>query len=470
VRPPAETGPIHFIGAGGIGMSGIAEILTRQGYRVTGSDASDGYTLKALRALGAAIHAGHDAGHVKGAAAVVVSSAIKAGNPELEAARAAHIPIVHRADMLAELMRPLSSVAVAGTHGKTTTTTMAAAVMEAGGLDPTVVNGGVINAYGSNAKLGKGGWILVEADESDGSFTRLPLTAAVVTNADPEHLDHYKSYDDIKRAFRDFLSNVPFYGFGVVCADHEALSAIAASIADRRMVAYGFAESAAVRGMNARAQGQGWAFDVQFSAATRGGKRVAAGFTLPMPGLHNVSNALAAIALGAELGVSDDALRAAMAGFEGVQRRFTRVGEWNGAAIIDDYSHNPPKIAAAIEAARQVAAGKVIAVMQPHRFTRLSGLFDEFASCMLGADVAIVSPVYPAGEAPIAGADRDSLLAAMRAKGQKQALALNDPAELPGMIRSLAKPGDVVIVMGAGTNTAWAKALPGDLAKMDCAS
>ncbi len=465
-RPPKLDGPIHFIGIGGIGMSGIAEILAREGHRVTGSDAADGYVLDPLRELGVDVRIGHDSANVDGAACVAISSAIKPGNPELEAAKARGLPIAHRSDLLAELMRGRRSIAVSGTHGKTTTTTLVARLLDGGGLDPTVVNGGVVVAYGSNAKLGSGDWIVAEADESDGSFLKLPADIAVATNADPEHLDFYPDHAAVVAAFERFVAGVPYHGAGVLCADHPQTRAIAAKTASRRMVTYGFADDADVSAENLRIEGGGWRFDLLARGRARGPHGRFEGFALPMPGKHNVSNALAALAVGRELGVADDAARAALAAFEGVKRRFTKVGTWNGATIIDDYAHNPPKIAAAIEAARQVAKGKVIAVVQPHRYTRLKGLFDEFAACLDGADVAFVSDVYSAGEPPIEGASRDALVAAARGRGRADVRALGRPDDLPREIAALAAPGDYVIVLGAGSNTYWANALPKALAEL----
>ncbi len=463
--PPDQLGLIHFIGIGGIGMSGIAEILAGRGYRVQGSDASDGYTLDRLRAAGVTIFIGQQADNLGEARIVVVSSAIKPGNPELDAARARGLAIVRRAEMLAELMRPLDAVAVAGTHGKTTTTTMVAAVLEGGGIDPTVVNGGIINAYGSNAKQGGGAWMVAEADESDGTFLKLPSTIAVVTNVDPEHLDHYGDYDAVKAAFAAFIGAVPFYGATIGCVDHaETARLLRAS--DRRALGYGFAVEADVKAEGLSADRDGMSFDVVYSARMKGGAGRLAGVRLPMPGRHNVLNALAALAVAREVGVTDAAAKAALGAFEGVQRRFTKVGVWNGVTIIDDYSHNPPKIAAAIEAARQVAEGRVIAVTQPHRFTRLRDLFDGFTTCMDGADIAIVSDVYSAGETPIAGVSGPALVEAMRAHGHRDARFMASPEELPGLVRSLAKPGDYVLVLGAGSNTYWAKELPSKLAAL----
>ena len=463
---PDKVGAIHFIGIGGIGMSGIAEMLAIKGYQVQGSDAAEGYTLDRLRGLGVTVFVGHQASNVSGAKVVVVSSAIRPDNAELVAARAAGVAVVRRAEMLAELMKPLQAVAVAGTHGKTTTTTMVAAVLEAGGLDPSVVNGGIINAYGSNAKTGQGDWMVVEADESDGTFLKLPASVAVVTNVDPEHLDHFKTYENVKAAFRSFIENVPFYGFAVVCADHAETMVIAGGVQDRRVLSYGFGEGADVRATGLNADRDGMSFDVSYSARMAGGAAVTAGVRLPMPGRHNISNALAALTVARELGVADADAAAGLAGFEGVQRRFTKVGDWNGVTIIDDYSHNPPKIAAAIEAARQVAEGRVIAIMQPHRFTRVRDLFDGFVTCMDGADVAVVSDIYTAGETPIEGITGPALVAAMQQHGHGDARYLPSPDDLPGLVRGIAKPGDYVIVLGAGSNTYWAKKLPAQMAAL----
>jgi UDP-N-acetylmuramate--alanine ligase len=463
LRPvPFALGPIHFIGIGGIGMSGIAEIMLRIGYVVQGSDAKASANTERLEQLGAKIFVGHDAGHVSGASAVVYSTAVKADNPEMVAARAARVPLVRRAEMLAELMRLQSSVAVGGTHGKTTTTSMVACLMDAGGLDPTVVNGGIINAYGTNAKVGEGDWIVVEADESDGSFLRLKSTVAIVTNIDPEHLDHYGDFDAAKKAFRDFVENVPFYGFAVVCLDHPEVQALAATVENRRLITYGTNPQAEVRATNVSMGPDGARFDV--TLAIRGQETVTlADMRLPMAGNHNMLNALAAIAVSRELGVSDEALRSGLAAFGGVKRRFTTTGVVGGVRVIDDYGHHPVEIASVLTAARAVSQGKVIAVVQPHRFTRLRDLFQEFCACFNDADEVIVADVYTAGEAPIPGIDRDALVAGLTRWGHRNALALDGPAALPAIIARDAKPGDVVVLLGAGDITAWAYALPAQL-------
>ncbi len=463
MRLPREIGPIHFVGIGGIGMSGIAEVLVNLGYTVQGSDASENANVVRLREKGAKVSVGHKAENVDGAAVVVVSTAIKRDNPELMAARARRIPVVRRAEMLAELMRLKSCVAISGTHGKTTTTSMVAALLEAGGLDPTVINGGIINAYGTNARLGAGDWMVVEADESDGTFLKLPADIVIVTNVDPEHLDHFKTFEAVQDAFRDFVENVPFYGFAVMCIDHPVVRSIAGRIEDRRIITYGENPEADVRLAELSPGGGGSKFKVVFRDRKSGATHEIDDIMLPMPGRHNASNATAAIAVAHELGVSDDAIRKAIAGFGGVKRRFTRTGEWNGVTIIDDYGHHPVEIAAVLKAARDSYSGKIIAVVQPHRFTRLQSLFEEFCGCFNDADAVVVAEVYPAGETPIAGIDRDHFVQGLRAHGHREVIPLQRPAELAGIIKDLASAGDLVVCLGAGNITQWAYALPGEL-------
>ena len=462
-RPvPFDLGPVHFIGIGGIGMSGIAEIMLRIGYVVQGSDAKASANTERLQQLGAKIFIGHDAAHVEGASAVVYSTAVKGDNPEMVAGRAKRLPLVRRAEMLAELMRLQFSVAVGGTHGKTTTTSMIAALLDAGGMDPTVVNGGIINAYGTNAKVGEGDWIVVEADESDGTFLKLKSTVAVVTNIDPEHLDHYGDFDAVKRAFKDFVENIPFYGFAAICLDHPEVQALAAKVENRRLVTYGINPQAEVRATNVSMGPEGARFDVQFSPPGGAVTRLI-DLHLPMAGDHNVANALAAIAIARELGVSDEAIRAGLTGFGGVKRRFTTTGVAKGVRIIDDYGHHPVEISSVLKAARAVSLGKVVAVVQPHRYTRLRDLFADFCSCFNDADVVIVADVYTAGESPIEGINRDSLVEGLRRYGHRHALALPSPADLPAMIAAQTQPGDLVVLLGAGDITSWAYALPAQL-------
>ena len=466
---PLDIGTLHFIGIGGIGMSGIAEVMHNLGYRVQGSDLADNASVRRLRALAIPITIGHAADNLGEASVVVVSSAVKADNVEVAAARAKLLPVVRRAEMLAELMRLKWSVAVGGTHGKTTTTSMIAALLDAAGLDPTVINGGIINAYGTNARLGAGDWMVVEADESDGSFVRLPATIAVVTNIDREHLDFYGDFDRLRRAFQSFVENIPFYGFAALCIDHPEVQAMIGRISDRRIVSYGLSPQADVRAAEIRAAGEDTHFDVAIERRRpgEGEVRMIRNLVLHMPGAHNVQNALATVVVGVEMGLSEDTIRKALAGFTGVRRRFTRVGEAGGIAVIDDYGHHPVEIAAVLKAARQVVAarggGRVIAVVQPHRYTRLRDLFEEFCTCFNDAAAVVVADVYPAGEEPIEGIDRDALVEGLRARGHRAVVALEAPEALPETIHGLAVPGDLVVCLGAGSISQWANDLPAGL-------
>ena len=457
---PLDIGLLHFVGIGGIGMSGIAEILHNLGYQVQGSDISESANVRRLRALGIEVAVGHRAENVAQAQVVVISSAIKPDNPELLAARERFLPVVRRAEMLAELMRLKWSIAVGGTHGKTTTTSLVAALLEAGDLDPTVINGGIINAYGTNARLGAGDWMVVEADESDGTFTKLPSAIAIVTNIDPEHLDHYGTADALDRAFETFVENIPFYGFAVLCIDHPGVQALIGRIEDRRIVTYGFSPQAEVRAEALEASASGSRFSVAISDRAGESRRRIDQLFLPMVGRHNVENALAAIAVALEMGLSDETIRAGLAGFAGVKRRFTRTGEARGVTVIDDYGHHPVEIAAVLQAARQATEGQVVAVVQPHRYTRLASLFEDFCSCFNDADAVVVSDVYAAGEVPIEGADRDHLVAGLRARGHRRALPLEAPERLAETVAPLVQPGDLVVCLGAGTITTWAGSLP----------
>ena len=450
-------GLVHFIGIGGIGMSGIAEVLNNLGYKVQGSDQSESANVQRLRDKGIVVHVGHEAGNLGEAEVVVVSTAIKKNNPELMAARERLLPVVRRAEMLAELMRLRSNVAIAGTHGKTTTTTMVAALMDKGGFDPTVINGGIIHAYGSNARAGAGEWMVVEADESDGSFNRLPATIAIVTNIDPEHLEHWGSFDALRQGFYDFVSNIPFYGVAICCIDHPEVQTLVGRVTDRRIITFGFNAQADVRAVDLRYENGVAHFDVALQAEGQ----MIEGCTLPMPGDHNVSNALSAIAAARYLGMKRDEIREALAGFGGVNRRFTRVGEvLGGVTIIDDYGHHPVEIAAVLKAARQATKGRVIAVHQPHRFTRLSSLFEDFCTCFNEADAVAIADVYAAGEEPIAGASRDDLVAGLSAHGHRHAVAIGNEDGLAAFVRAEARPGDMVVCLGAGTISAWANDLP----------
>jgi UDP-N-acetylmuramate--alanine ligase len=456
-------GLVHFIGIGGIGMSGIAEVLHNLGFKVQGSDQSDSANCQRLRDNGIECFIGHTAANLGAADVVVVSTAIKKNNPELMAAREKLLPVVRRAEMLAELMRFRQAVAIGGTHGKTTTTSMVAALLDAGGLDPTVINGGIINAYGTNARMGGGDWMVVEADESDGTFLRLPADVAVITNIDPEHLDHYGTFDKVREAFRQFVENVPFYGFGVMCLDHPEVQALVSRIEDRRVITYGENPQADVRFHDCVVDGPGTNFDVTIRDRKSGKLTELKGLRLPMPGRHNVSNATAAISVAHELGIDGEAIKKGLLGFGGVKRRFTHTGSWNGVEIFDDYGHHPVEIKAVLKAARDSAKGRVIAVVQPHRYTRLASLFDDFAACFNDADTVIMAPVYAAGEEPIAGVNSEALVDLIRSGGHRDARHINGAPELAGLIRSIAKPGDYVICLGAGNITQWAYALPKEL-------
>jgi UDP-N-acetylmuramate--alanine ligase len=464
MKLPLDIGPVHFVGIGGIGMSGIAEVMVNLGYAVQGSDQAEGGNVKRLREKGVNIVIGHAAGNLGGAKVVVVSSAIKHDNPELIAARGQRLPVVRRAEMLAELMRLKSCVAIAGTHGKTTTTSMVAALLDAGGFDPTVINGGIINAYGTNARLGAGDWMVVEADESDGTFLKLPADIAVVTNIDPEHLDHFKSFEAVQEAFRAFVENVPFYGFSVMCTDHPVVQSLVGRIEDHRIVTYGENPQADVRLMDVSHAGGTSLFTVALRDRAGQSAREIKNVALPMPGRHNALNATAAIAVAHELGVDDNRVRGALAHFGGVRRRFTRTGAWNGVTIIDDYGHHPVEIAAVLKAARESTKGQVIAVVQPHRYTRLAALFEQFCAAFNDADAVIVAHVYPAGEAPIEGVDRDALVQGLRTHGHRHVVALDSPERLASLVAGMAQPGDYVVCLGAGSITQWAYALPGELA------
>ena len=466
---PLSIGTIHFVGIGGIGMSGIAEVLHNLGYSVQGSDIADSANVKRLRDAGIPVAVGHDAANLGDARVVVVSSAIRRDNPEVATARARLIPVVRRAEMLAELMRLRWSIAIGGTHGKTTTTSLVAAVLEAAKLDPTVINGGIINAYGTNTRLGAGDWMVVEADESDGSFLRLPAVIAIVTNMDPEHLDHWGTPEAMIAGYDQFVANVPFYGFAVLCIDHPSVQQMIPRLSDHRIITYGFSPQADVRAERVNPDKVGSTFEVIVTDRARNRQRRLGPFRLPMLGGHNVQNALAAIAVGLEMEIDQATLHGALLGFKGVKRRFTKTGEAGGITVIDDYGHHPVEIAAVLKAARQAGARDVIAVVQPHRFTRLHSLFDEFCTCMNDAGTVLVADVYPAGEAPIEGVNRDALVEGLRARGHRSVVPLPSPARLAEMVNVIARPGDFVVCLGAGSITQWAAALPAELAGLQAA-
>ena len=462
---PLSIGTIHFVGIGGIGMSGIAEVLHNLGYQVQGSDLNESANVARLRTRGIAVAVGHVADNLGEAQVVVVSSAVKSDNPEVVEARRQLIPVVRRAEMLGELMRLKWSIAVGGTHGKTTTTSLIASVLDAAGLDPTVINGGIINAWGTNARLGGGDWLVAEADESDGTFVKLPATIAVVTNIDPEHMDHYGSFDNLRNAFDTFVENIPFYGFAALCIDHPEVQAMIPRVADRRVMTYGFSPQADVRATDVHSGPDGARFNVTIADRKSGTSRRIDGLRLPMMGDHNVQNALAAIAIANEMDVEDDVLRRSLAAFKGVKRRFTHTGEVDGITVIDDYGHHPVEIAAVLRAARSATQRNVIAVVQPHRYSRLRDLYEGFCTCFNDADTVLVADVYAAGEAPIEGFDRDHLVAGLRARGHREVIPLTNPDDLVSVINDLARPGDMVICLGAGSITQWANSLPGALAR-----
>ena len=467
-----DMGVLHFVGIGGIGMSGIAEVLHSLGYKVQGSDMAESANVKRLQEQGIKVFIGHEAENIKlengeYCAAVVISSAIKNDNPEVQTARRVKIPVVRRAEMLAELMRLKYAVAVAGTHGKTTTTSIIGQMLDSAGLDPTVINGGIVNKYGTNTRLGKSDWMVVEADESDGTFTRLPATVAVVTNMDPEHMDHYGSFDNVKKAYRQFIQNLPFYGYAVLCIDHPEVQSMVSEITDRKVITYGFNPQADIRAVNIAISLEGSTFDVHISGRLRGGDDlVLKDVFLPALGEHNVQNSLVAIAIAHEMDVAPPLLKKGLEEFTGVKRRFTKTGDVNGITIIDDYAHHPTEIETVLKTARKALSeseGRVIAVMQPHRYTRLEDLFDEFCKCFNDADSVLIADVYTAGESPIEGADQKSLVEGIRAHGHRDVRPLPNKSELAQMVGDVAKSGDFVICMGAGDITAWAYALPDQL-------
>lgn len=467
MKLPHNIGPIHFIGIGGIGMSAIADMMLAQGHKVQGSDISDNANVARLRKSGIEVMIGHEAENLKTATVVVITSAVKPDNPELIEARKRHIPVVKRAEMLAELMRAKSCIAVGGTHGKTTTTSLVAALLQAGNFDPTVINGGIINSHGTNAIVGKGDWMVVESDESDGTFLKLPAEVVIVTNIDPEHLDHYGSFDKAKAAYRAFVENIPFYGFAVMCIDHPVVQEVIGHIHDKRIVTYGLSPQADYCLQGGEFENGATRFSVRVTDRRSGKTHVIEKLALAMPGDHNALNAAAAIAVAHELGINDEALRLGLANFAGVRRRFTKTGEVNGVTVYDDYGHHPVEIAAVLQAARRVTKGQVVAIMQPHRYSRLSSLFNDFCTCFNNADQVIIAPVYAAGETPIAGASHDDLVAGLIARGHRAVSKIDSVDQLAPLVHTMVKPGDIVVCLGAGNITAWAYALPEQLAALD---
>lgn len=466
MKMPQNIGTVHFVGIGGIGMSGIAEVMHNLGYSVRGSDLADNANVRRLRDLGIDVAIGQRAENLRNAACIVISSAVKDDNPEVVAARERKLPVVRRAEMLAELMRLKSCVAIAGTHGKTTTTSLVAALLDAAGYDPTVINGGIINAHGTNAYLGQGEWMVVEADESDGTFIKLPSTVAVVTNIDPEHLDHYGDFDTLRDAFRSFVERVPFYGLAVLCIDHPEVQALIGRVRDRRIITYGMSPQADIRITGLRFSEGKSRFAVDVSDRVKGASRRIEDLALPMPGRHNVLNAGAAIAVAREMGIPDARIVEGLDRFGGVKRRFTHTGTWNGVAVYDDYGHHPVEIAAVLAAARSAAEGRIVAVVQPHRYTRLRDLFEDFCTCFNDADTVIVADVYPAGEAPIEGISGPALAQGLVDHGHRSVVTLEGPEVLARTVAGAARPGDMVICLGAGNITQWAAALPAELEEL----
>ena len=471
MQMPEGLGTVHIIGIGGIGMSAIAEILHAQGFTVQGSDQKDSANVRRLRAKGIRVFVGHDAINLVGARFVVISTAVKDHNPELLAARDKSLPIIRRAEMLAELMRLYRTVSITGTHGKTTTTSLTAHIFEQAGVDPTVITGGIINEWGSNARLGeKGGWMIVEADESDGTFVKIPTQIGVVTNIDPEHLDYFGTVENMHAAYEAFYRNIPFYGLTVTCIDHpvvrEMIDRLALRRDGRRMVTYGWSKDADIVLTDVRIEGVETVFSARVGAGLPGGARDLVGWRVPLPGEHIALNALAAFAVSAETGIEDDAIRTAMASFSGVKRRFQKTGEVNGVTIYDDYGHHPIEIAAVLRAARQGARGRLVAVVEPHRYSRVKALFSEFCNCVREADKVIVAPLYAAGEAPIPNIDHHSLARGMDTSEIGEVLVADSPADLANLIAYATRAGDTVIFFGAGHSTEWAHAMPGELEKL----
>jgi len=464
MQMPREIGTFHIIGIGGIGMSAIAEILVAKGYSVQGSDQKDSANVRRLRAKGVRVFIGHDAVNLVGARSVVISSAVKAGNPELEAARAKGIPVIRRAEMLAELMRLYSTVSVSGTHGKTTTTSLIAHIFTSAGVDPTVISGGIIQDWGTNARLGKGEWMIVEADESDGTFVRLPTQIGIVTNIDPEHLDHFKTVENMHREYETFFRNIPFYGLAVTCVDHpvahEMINRLELRRDGRRLLTYGTTPGADLTLTGLTQERGGIVIDADLSARVRGGERQLRGWSIPVAGQHNALNSLAAIAVASEAGIPDNAIRAALATFTGVKRRFELTGTWNGASVYDDYGHHPAEIAAVLAAARGRSHGRIVAVFEPHRYSRVNDLFGDFCTSFRDADSVIVGPLYSAGEAPMKGIDQHTLAEGIRATGHPSAMSIEAVRDLAPLLRHHVGPGDMVICLGAGTSTEWAHGLP----------
>lgn len=447
---------LHFVGIGGIGMSGIAELLLNQGYEISGSDIKESTNTRRLERLGARVHVGHDAGHVEEAQVVVTSSAVADDNPEVEAARQRGVPVIPRGEMLAELMRMKQGVAVAGSHGKTTTTSMIAKVVETAGLDATIVIGGVLKEWGSNARLGQGDLLIAEADESDGSFLRLTPTISVVTNIDVEHLDHYADFEELREAFRQFLDKVPFYGAGVVCVDDAEVRSLVGQLS-RRVVTYGTSEDAEFRAADVRVEPWGTAF-----TCLRGGQELGP-VRLRLLGRHNALNALATVAVASELEIDFEDVATGLAEFGGADRRFQVVASVDDVLVVDDYGHHPTEIAAVLSAAREAWRRRILVVFQPHRYSRSKLLRDEFGRVFRDADTVFVLPIYPAGEEPLPGVTGEDLAAAMVEHGHDDVRSVADLEEARRALHDEMRPGDLVLTLGAGDVYRIAHRLADDL-------
>ena len=446
-----DLGTIHLIGIGGIGMSSIAEVLINLGYKITGSDIALNKNVQRLQELGVKIYIGENAKHLKDASIVVISSAIKNNNVELNAAYVKRIPVIRRADMLAELMRFKKSIAIGGTHGKTTTTSLISAILDNAKYDPTVVNGGIIEAYGSNARLGKGDWMVVEADESDGTFTRLPSTYVVVTNIDKEHLDFYGNKNNLYRAFMHFIENIPFYGVAFLCIDNADTQKLYKEIKYRKLVSYGFNNQANVKAINLSVRNGLTNFDVKIDGNEKLKNKIIKNISITMPGKHNVRNALASIALAIELGINTNIIKDTLKNFKGVERRFSIIGNKKGVTYIDDYAHHPTEISSVLEAAKSICEGKLIAIFEPHRYSRINNLFDEFSVSFHDADILFVTEIYEAGEKNKLKINKNKIINSILSAGHKDVRGLDNFNDLLLMLENITNIGDYVIFLGAGS-------------------
>ncbi len=459
-------GLLHFIGIGGIGMSGIAEVLVNLGYKVSGSDLVENQNVSRLKNLGVNIFIGHKKNNVDEAAMVVVSSAINSNNEEILEAKRRRLPIVKRAEMLAELMRFKKSISVAGTHGKTTTTSLMAAILETADLDPTVINGGIINSYKSNAKIGSSDWMVVEADESDGSFIKLPTTNIIITNIDAEHLDYYGNFRALKEAFKQCINNIPFYGMAIVCLDNPTIQSILSEIEDKRIITYGISPQADYRAQNIRSKDGRTFFTLEISPKVYSPTKNIDGLISNIPGIHNVQNVLAVCAMAIEMGIKTEVVKKALENFEGVNRRFSFLSSYRGIKIYDDYGHHPVEIRATLSAAREVSKNKVVAIVQPHRYSRLKMLFADFTTAFNDADTVFVTNIYSAGEKEDKELTKEHLISALIAAGHKDVRKYEDLEQLKFFLEKKLNEGDIVIFLGAGDITQYARKFS-DLLKIE---